>query len=88
MMNTTHILTLEAVSTFLCQREDGSFYTPSESVTKGTQVELVVSTVITASTIFAQPATSTHLDDIISQFHEKGIKISKKQLACAYWKVI
>lgn len=88
-MNTTNNnLTLEAVSTFLCKKEDGSFYSPSKIITKGTIITLSVPSVITGTTIFTQPDNSKYLDDIISQFHKKNLMISKEQLASGNWKII
>ncbi|MBD5316480.1 MAG: hypothetical protein HDS11_02255 [Bacteroides sp.] len=87
-MKTTHILILEAASTFFCQKEDGSFYSPSITIKKGKTVSITVPLVITATTIFTQPNNSQYIDDIISQFHEKGLMISKNQLSRGYWNVI
>ncbi|MDE6311423.1 MAG: hypothetical protein K2L96_06355 [Muribaculaceae bacterium] len=87
-MNTIHVLKLEATGTFHCKMEDGSFYAPSKIIEKGTQISINVPKAITKTTIFSLPDKSKYIDDIISQFHENKLMISKNQLASGYWKVI
>lgn len=87
-MNTTHTLTLEAVSTFSYKKENESFYSTTETIRPGIRVSITVPLVITKTTIFTLPDNSKYIDDIIAQFHEKKIMISKNQLGSGYWKVI
>lgn len=86
-MNTTHIITLEAVSTFPCKKDDGTYYT-SKKVEKGSQITLNVPSVVTGIAIFTQPDDSKYIKDIISQFYKKDLMITKEQLVSGYWKII
>lgn len=87
-MALTHYITLQAIGEFPCQKDDGSFYTPSKKIKEGTQITLIVSNRVTENSIFSLPNNSKDLDDIITQLHDADIMIAKNQLGAGYWKVV